>query len=96
MTEQTDDLLRVLIRVTGRVAVSPDELRELVTGGKAESKTTRAYNLCDGKRSQSEIATQVGMDRGNFSKALARWERLGIAFRVGECPLHLYPLSAEP
>jgi hypothetical protein len=95
MAEQTDDLLRILVRVTARGPIPQDELRELVTGRKTTGKTVRAYNLCNGQRTQGAIAKQVAMDASNFSKAFARWERLGIAFRVDDCPLHLYPLIGE-
>lgn len=94
MSELTDDLLRVLVRVTGRVAIPPDELRELVGSG---PKQLGAYNLCDGTRRLAEVVKKMGLDSGNFTRTLQRWERIGIAFRVGddENPLHLYPLPEE-
>lgn len=95
MSNRTDDLLRVLIAVTGRAAIPPDELRALVTGGKPNAKQVQAYNLCDGDHAQADIARALTLDRSNFNKMVKRWEQLGIAFRIGEDdnPLHLYPLT---
>ena len=95
MSELTDDLLKVLIQVSGRVAIEPKELRELVAPGARGEKQEQAYNLCDGTRPQADIAKALGLDSGNFSRTLKRWEQLGVLFRLGpdQTPLHLYPLT---
>jgi DNA-binding MarR family transcriptional regulator len=95
MTSNTDALLRALISVTGRVAVPAAELRELVTAGRLAQKQVDAYNLCDGTRTQAQIAKRLKLDAGNFSRTVQRWERSGVLFRIGEDEqlLHLYPLS---
>ena len=67
-------------------------------GPSAGEKQLRAYNLCDGSRTQADIAKELGLDPGNFSKTLTRWIDEGIVIRIGEKresrPLHVYPLPA--
>ena len=94
MTNNTDGLLRALISVTGRVPVPAAELRDVVTAGRPAQKQVDAYNLCDGTRTQAQIAKQLKLDAGNFSRTVQRWERSGVLFRIGEDEqlLHLYPL----
>jgi hypothetical protein len=91
-----EDLLRVLVSVASRVAFPEERLRGLVGGrGKAAAKWVTAYNLCDGARSQGEIARRARLDPGDLSRAISRWLDLGIVFRVGsdDRPLGLYPLA---
>ena len=65
-------------------------------GPSATEKQLRAFNLCDGSRTQAEIGKELGLDSGNFSKTINRWIDEGIVIRVGEKrearPLHVYPL----
>jgi predicted transcriptional regulator len=72
---------------------------EVITRGGGGEKQLRAYNLSDGTRTQSEIAKELGLDAGNFSRSLARWVDAGIVIRVGEArdakPVHVYPLPAS-
>lgn len=97
MTDKTEPLLRVLICVTGRVAVPPTDLRHQVTAGGAGTKQIEAFNLCDGAHTQTEIIKALALDSGNFSRTVKRWEQRGIVFRLGtgkdERLLHLYPLA---
>lgn len=93
------NLLRVLVHLTARAAL-PEEYVVSVVGGKASSKKhIRAYNLCDGTRSQGEIARLLKLDQGNFSRAVARWANAGVVFRIGSGReaklLHAYPLSEK-
>jgi hypothetical protein len=87
------DLLRCAIQVIGRIGIPPEKVREIVDTGKRQVK---AYNLCDGTLSQSEIAKKAGLDQGNFSRVTARWIEHGVAFWIGEGKdsrlLHLYPI----
>lgn len=93
----TDELLRVLISLTGRVAVPEPRLRTLVVGRNARSgeKYLAAYNLCDGSRGVREIARISGLDHGNLSRAIIRWVEQGVMFKLGSDarPVHLYRLS---
>lgn len=70
-----------------------ESLREIVGAGE---KQTKAFNMCDGSRSQGEIIKALKLDQGNFSKTVTRWVDAGIAIRLGEGRetklLHVYPL----
>ena len=92
----TNDLLRCAIQVIGRVAVPPDQVREIVGVGKKYKKQLHAFNLCDGSRTQKEIAEESGISQGNLSRTLKRWHRHGIVFVFGQGKesifLHIYPL----
>jgi hypothetical protein len=94
--EQTD-LLRALLHVTARGPLPPEKLREMVLGARGGDRQLTAYNLCDGTRLQSEIADEAGLDKGSFSRSVARWMELGVLFRIGSGKgarlLHLYPLG---
>ena len=95
---ETNSLLLALIALVGRVAFPPDQLIEIVCPkGATNIKQLEAYNLCDGTRAQSEIASESNLDRGNFSRTVDRWVDAGVLFRLGEGRevrlLHLYKLS---
>lgn len=94
------DRLRVLTAMVGRLAIPEKSLRTLVTP-KGNLNYIRAYNMCDGTNSLSEVADGVGLDPANFRKLVQRWVDAGIIFRVGDKEdvlLHVYtlPLSVEP
>ncbi len=95
MTES--DLLRCLIQVVGRVAVPRQEVREIV-GPKKKSRI-RAFNLCDGSNSLTEIARKAKVNQGNLSRSVAIWLANGIAFWVGEGRdarlLHIHPIPEK-
>jgi hypothetical protein len=95
MSEDTNDLLRALISISGRAAISPEDLKQTVTAGRAATKAVRAYNLCNGQNTLTEIAKQSRLDHGNFSRMVSRWEKHGVVFRIGDKLLHLYPLAGE-
>lgn len=93
--ETQDVLLRAILATVARQTFPPARIVEIM-GPNAGEKQRRAFNLCDGSRSQADIAKELGLDQGNFSKSLARWIDEGIVIRVGEKresrPLHVYPL----
>lgn len=90
-----ETLLRAILATVARQTFSPTQILE-VMGQKAGEKQYRAFNLCDGTRTQAEIAKELGLDSANFSKTINRWIDGGIVIRVGEQhqvrPLHVYPL----
>ena len=93
----TDELLRVLIRVTARVAIPEPRLRALVGGNpRSGDKYIAAYNFCDGSRGVTEIARLADLNQGNLSRTITRWIDQGVMFRLGpeSRPVHLYRLSA--
>ena len=91
--------LRAILATLARQTFPPSTLHELITKGGGGEKQLRAYNLCDGTRSQSDIAKELRLDAGNFSRSLARWIDAGIMIRVGEGrearPVHVYALPAS-
>ena len=54
------DLLRCLLHVVGRTAISANDVREVVGGGKNRVK---AFNLFDGSRTILEVARTTKIDR---------------------------------
>ena len=97
MPDATETLLRAILSTVARQTFSEARLREIVMSRGAGQAQMRAYNACDGTKTQSDIAKAEGLDRGNFNRTLARWEEAGIIFRVGtdEKPLHVYPMRTE-
>jgi len=97
MSDATETLLRAILSTVARQTYSEGRLRDIVMPRGSGPAQMKAYNACDGTKNQSEIAKAEGLDRGNFSRTLARWEEAGIIFRVGpdEKPLHIYPLRPE-
>lgn len=90
--ENADIYLKAMLAMLARQTFPPETLKALV----GKDKQIEAYNLCDGSRTQSEIAKSVGLDSGNFSKTVARWVELGVLVKVSEGKetrlVHLYPL----
>jgi hypothetical protein len=91
--------LRAILATVARQTFPPATLFDLITKGGGGEKQLRAYNLCDGTRTQAEIAKELALDAGNFSRSLNRWVDAGIVIRVGEArdvkPVHVYPLPAS-
>lgn len=87
--------LRAILATVARQTFTPSKILEIM-GPAAGEKQYRAFNLCDGTRTQAEIAKELGLDPGNLSKTLSRWIDEGILIRIGEKrdsrPLHVYPL----
>jgi len=44
VTDQTDDLLKALVNVMGRVAIPPEKLRPMIAPGARAQKQEKAYN----------------------------------------------------
>jgi hypothetical protein len=90
--EQT--YLKAILATVERQAFPPDQLGEMVKSNVGGDKQLAAYNLCDGEHTQAEIASSVGLDKGNLSRSISRWIELGILIRVGDGseakPTHLY------
>lgn len=89
-------LLRAILSMTARQAFSFDSLLGIVGSG---DKQLRAFNMCDGSNTQSDIAKATKIDPGNLSKTVARWVEAGIVLRLGEgrdTPLlRICPLPAK-
>jgi hypothetical protein len=95
-TNRLEHLVECLIQVIGRVALPEQKVRDLVGAG---SKQIRAFNLADGTRQLSDIASTTGIDNGNLSRTAQRWVENGAAFWVGEKSdarlLHIYPITSS-
>lgn len=93
---ETNELLRALLAVTGRIAFPEERLRAILSPT-SNTAYLAAYRLCDGKTALTAIAKAVGVDHSNLSKAISKWIELGVAFRAGpkRLPLHLYALPTE-
>jgi hypothetical protein len=94
--EELINLLHILIHVSGRAAFPEEKVRGIVMPPGASAKQITAYNLCDGSRTQAQVARAAKINQGNFSRTMARWLAEGVLFRVGYGRearlLHLYPL----
>lgn len=73
-----------MISLLGRSVFPRHDLMEIVAPLKGKEKQTKAFNLCDGTRSQADIGKQLKLDAGNFSRTVARWIEAGVVFRLGE------------
>ena len=94
----TEALLRAILSMTARQAFPEVRLAQIVAKGGGESQLL-AYNMCDGEKSQGEIAKAASIDPGSFSRSVARWIEFGVLLRLGEGRdaklLHVYPLSKD-
>ncbi len=92
-SERLESLLESLIKVIGRVAIPVDKVIEIVN---TSPKLVKAFNLCDGTATQTEIAKKCNIAQGNFSRAMKRWVENGVAFWIGSGTearlLHIYPI----
>lgn len=95
MSDTNEILLRAILTMTARQAFSVSDLSEIVSKGSGE-KQLRAYNMCDGTRTQGDIAKAAKIDPASFSRSVARWVEAGVLFRVNSGRdtklLHAYPL----
>ena len=74
----------VIISLLGRLAFTPERIRDLVTKNKKKNpeKYVDGYNACDGNRNLNEIAAIVEVDQSTLSPILRDWEEIGIIFEV--------------
>ncbi len=97
MESDNEAVLRAILSVTARQAFPPERLADIVLAKGAGVKQVEAFNLCDGSKTQGEIAKRTKLDAGNFSRTVSRWVDEGVVFRVGEGReaklLHVYPLT---
>ncbi|MEM7700354.1 MAG: MarR family transcriptional regulator [Pseudomonadota bacterium] len=88
--------LRAILATVARQTFSvADILSHVAPRGNSE-KQVLAYNLCDGTRTLTKIASEAKLDRGNLSKSIKRWIDAGIVIKVESGqevrPVHVYPL----
>jgi hypothetical protein len=99
MNVETNTLLRAILGMTARQAISVDDLVQAVAPKGSSTAQMEAYNLCDGSRTQGQIAKEIGLDSGNFSRTVARWVDAGIVMKLGDARdatlLHIYPIPRD-
>jgi hypothetical protein len=95
--DMNESLLRAIFATVGRSTFAPQQVYRVITPHGRSDKQLAAYNLCDGKTPQADIATKAKLDKGEMSRALVRWIEAGIVVRIGpeQFPLHVYRLSKE-
>jgi DNA-binding MarR family transcriptional regulator len=97
-TEEVTRWKELIISLLGRIAFKNDELKNMVTkGSKKPEKMMRAYNLCDGTTSVTEIARRAGVAQPSLTIAVDKWERSGIIFKKKKgqevLPLRLFEIQ---
>jgi hypothetical protein len=100
MNVETNTLLKAILGMTARQAISVEDLIQTVVPKGSGEAQVEAYNLCDGTRSQGQIAKEVRLDPGNFSRTVARWVEAGIVMKLGDAKdgaplLHIYPIPKD-
>jgi DNA-binding MarR family transcriptional regulator len=90
-----DVYLKAMMSLIARQTFSPEKLKALISS-RGTLKLCEAFNLCDGTNKQTEIATKIGIDQGQFSRTVKQWIDDGIIIRVGDGKdaklVHVYPL----
>jgi len=73
----------VIISLLGRMAFTPDRIREIVIKKKQNPQGyIDGYNACDGNHNVNEIANIVGVKQNTLSPILQEWKELGIIYEV--------------
>ncbi|MEM3419685.1 MAG: hypothetical protein QXY18_01790 [Nitrososphaerota archaeon] len=73
----------IIISLLGRIAFTPDKVREIVTAKKQNPDNyIKGYNACDGKHTLSQIAKIIGVTPGTLSPILAEWEENRIIYEI--------------
>lgn len=98
--QNLEDIMLMQARLLGRIAFPPNVLAAIVApGSRKNDKTTKAYNLCDGTRTQAQVTKETGVDSGNLSRSVNKWIASGVLFRIGGGKdaklMHLYPIDKD-
>lgn len=77
-----------------RAAVVPD-VRKTIDQALGTTQLRKAFELCDGEKSSTDIAKAVGVSKQGFSGWTRRWRDLGIAYETPERTIrHLATLKS--
>jgi len=90
----------VIISLLGRMAFTPEKIREIVTKKKRNpERYIKGYNACDGSHQVTELANIVGVKQPTLTPILQEWEDVGIVFEVeksnGKFYRKLYSLDVK-
>lgn len=89
----TEELLTEMLRWQ-RAAVLP-EVRKTIEGALTTTQLRRAFEMCDGTKKGSEIASAVGASNASISNWTRRWRDVGIAYETDDRRIrHLVSLEA--
>lgn len=74
----------VVISLLGRIAFTPEKIRDLVTKNKKKNpeKYIDGYNACNGSKNVNELASIIGVDQSTLSPILQEWAELGIIYET--------------
>jgi DNA-binding MarR family transcriptional regulator len=73
----------IIISLLGRMAFTPEVIREIVTKRKRNpEKYIEGYNCCSGEFTVTDLATIIGVSQPTMSKVISQWEELGIIYEV--------------
>ena len=91
--------LRAILATVARQTFSLSDILSHVAPRSGSEKQVVAYNLCDGTRSVTQIASEADLDRSNLRKSINRWVDAGIVVKIDDGqevhPVHVYPIP-EP
>src|SRR5436309_459727 len=82
-SDLVETLVMLLIRAIARGPLPVTAVEQIVSPTAASAKMRRAFNLCDGTRTQAQVAAAAKIDQGQLSRAITRWEANGVLFRLG-------------
>jgi len=81
--ESVQPMFETMISLLGRLVYPPKELTAIVMWKKRNPEEyVKAYNLCDGEHTVSQIADAINVSPGTLSPILSEWEELGIIYEV--------------
>lgn len=96
----SDELLAELVEVAHeqlrwqRAAVLPD-VRKTIDQALSTTQLRKAFELCDGEKSSTDIAKAAGVSKQAFSGWTRRWRDLGITYETPERTIrHLATLKS--
>jgi len=96
----TDELLTDLLATANeqlrwfKASVLPG-VRSTVESSLGTTQLRRAYEMCDGAKTNKDIATAVGASASSLSNWTRRWRDLGIAYETPDGRIqHLVSLAA--
>ena len=73
----------LIISLLGRIAFPKDSLKSSVQkGSKKPAQIVKAYNLCDGRTSITDIAKAAKLAQASLSAAVDKWESQGIVLKI--------------
>jgi len=83
MVENNFKQNEVIISLLGRLVFPEEKLIEMITKRKRNPEAyIKAYSLCDGKNSVTDIANKIGLTQPTLTPILQEWENLGLIYET--------------